>query len=263
MPPIGLGTPTDPDQCRRSVAAALDAGYRFVDTAQMYGNERAVGAGIRESGVPREEVIVASKLAPDNLAADDVRRTAERSLDRLGLDRLDLLYVHWPRDTYDPQRTLPALDALRADGLVDELGVSNFSPALLDEARSILDSSIAAHQVECHPLCPQPELRRYAAEHDHRLVAYSPLGRGALLDRPALETVATDHDLDVAALVLAWLREKDVVPIPKSTSPDHIEANRAAVERPIPDAAVAALDDLDERYRTVDPDYAVWNDGPD
>lgn len=262
LPPVGLGTPPDPDECRRSVAAALDAGYRFLDTAQMYGNERAVGDALAASSVPREAVVVASKLAPGNLAPGDVRATTRESLDRLGLETLDLLYVHWPRDTYDPGRTLPALDAVREAGLVDALGVSNFSPALLDEARGVLDSPLAAHQVECHPLCPQRELRADAADHDHRLVAYSPLGRGALLDHPAIEAVAADCDLDPATLVLGWHRANDVVPIPKSTSPAHIEANRRAVETDLPERALARLDAVDERYRTVDPDYAVWNDGP-
>lgn len=116
LPAIGLGTPTDADACRRAVRTALDAGYRFVDTAQMYDNERAVGAGLAESIVPREDVVVATKLAPANLTPDAVRTTTEESLDRLGLDRVDLLYVHWPRDTYDPERTLPALETLRDDG---------------------------------------------------------------------------------------------------------------------------------------------------
>ena len=262
LPPIGLGTPTDDDQCARSVEAALEHGYRFVDTAQMYGNERAVGRGLRASDVDRDTAVVASKLAPENLAPADVEATTRETLDRLGLDRLDLLYVHWPRGTYDPERTLPAMAELREAGLVDELGVSNFSVELLEEARSVLDAPPVAHQVECHPLCPQPELRADAARHGHTLVAYSPLGRGALLDHPALAAVAEDLDVSVAAVVLGWLQEKGVVPIPKSTSPEHIAANRAAVESGLPAGAVDRLDAIEERYRTVDPDYAVWNDGP-
>jgi len=261
LPEIGLGTPTDPDACRRAVTAALDTGYRFIDTAQMYDNERAVGAGLAESDVPREDVVVATKLAPGNLSPEDVRATTEESLDRLGLEAVDLLYVHWPRDTYDPERTLPALEALRDDGLIDAIGVSNFSPALLDEARSILDAPIRAHQVECHPLCPQSALRADAARHDTQLVAYSPLGRGELLDHPTLTPLADDLGESVATIVLAWLHAKDVVPIPRSATPAHIETNFAALDVELPPAAIDRLDAIEDRYRTVDPDYAVWNDG--
>lgn len=262
LPEIGLGTPTDPDACSRAVTTALEAGYRFLDTAQMYDNEQAVGAGLRESDVPREDVVIATKLAPGNLSPGDVRSTTRASLDRLGLESVDLLYVHWPRDTYDPERTLPALEGLQDDGLIDAIGVSNFSPTLLDEARSVLDVPIRAHQVECHPLCPQPALRADAANHDTQLVAYSPLGRGALLDHPALNQIADDVDESVATLVLAWLHENDVIPIPRSGTPVHIKHNRAALDIEVPPAARKRLDAIEDRYRTVDPDYAVWNDEP-
>ncbi|CCQ32555.1 Aldehyde reductase protein [Halorhabdus tiamatea SARL4B] len=261
LPAIGLGTPTDADACRRAVRTALDAGYRFLDTAQMYDNERAVGAGLAESDVPREDVVVATKLAPGNLTPDAVRTTTEESLDRLGLDRVDLLYVHWPRDTYDPEQTLPALETLRDDGLIDAIGVSNFSPALLDEARTILDDPIRAHQVECHPLCPQAALRADAANHDTQLVAYSPLGRGALLDHTELTAIAAEIDETVATTVLAWLHEKDIVPTPRSATPAHIESNRRALDVELPPPVVDRLDAVEDRYRTVDPDFAVWNDG--
>jgi len=151
--PLGLGTSRldDPAECRATVAAALEAGYRHVDTAQMYDNETAVGEGIATADVDRDDVVVATKIHPDNLAPADVRETARKSLDRLGLDRVDLLYVHWPTGAYDPDATLPAFDALREAGLTDHVGVSNFTPDLLREAAEILDAPIAAHQVECHP----------------------------------------------------------------------------------------------------------------
>ncbi|MFC6726432.1 aldo/keto reductase, partial [Halobium palmae] len=151
LPAVGFGTGgTEGDACTDAVVGALDAGYRHVDTAQMYGNEGAVGRGIRESDVDRDDVVLATKVHPSNLAGDDVLETARESLDRLGADRVDLLYVHWPTDAYDPEETLPAFDDLRDRGVVDHVGVSNFTPALLDEARAILDAPIAAHQVECH-----------------------------------------------------------------------------------------------------------------
>jgi 2,5-diketo-D-gluconate reductase B len=260
LPQIGYGTSGDETAATwtDSVAEALDAGYRHVDTAQMYDNEAAVGRGIRQSGVDRAEVVLATKVHPTNLAAEDVRRTTRESLDRLGVDSVDMLYVHWPVRAYDAETTLPAFDALHDDGLVEHVCLSNFTPELLDEARSILDAPIAAHQVECHPLLPQRELRSYAAEHGHRLVAYSPLGRGAILDHPVLETVATKHDTSTAQVCLAWTVAHDIVPIPKATGP-HITENLDATALQLDAEDLAALDSIEDRRRVIDPDSAPWN----
>ncbi|MFC5369100.1 aldo/keto reductase [Salinirubrum litoreum] len=260
LPPIGYGTSGDETDAvwTDSVAAALDAGYRHVDTAQMYENEAQVGAGIRQSSVDRSEVVLATKVHPTNLAPDDVRRTTRESLDRLGVDSVDMLYVHWPARAYDPETTLPAFDALHDEGLVDHVCLSNFTPALLDEARSILDAPVAAHQVECHPLLPQRELRAYAEQHGHRLVAYSPLGRGQILDHPVLAEVAAKHDVSTAQVCLAWAVAHDIVPIPKATG-THITENLAATSLSLDTADLAAIDSIEERQRVIDPDIGPWN----
>jgi len=261
-PGIGLGTSgnDDPETCAATVARALELGYRHIDTAQMYDNEAAVGEGIRRADVDRAEVTVATKVHPDNLAPADARRTARESLDRLGLDRVDLLYVHWPMRAYDPEATLPAFDDLRAAGLTREVGVSNFTPALLAEAREILDSPIAAHQVECHPLLPQAELRADAREHGIPLVGYSPLGRGRILDHPTIRAVADEHGHGPAAVCLAWALERGVTPIPKATG-DHVRENLAAAGIDLPAAALDRLDGIGDRRRVIDPDEAAWNRG--
>ena len=261
LPTLGLGTSgnDDPETCAATVARALEAGYRHVDTAQMYDNEAAVGDGLTRSEVAREDVVVATKVHPDDLAPGDVRTTARASLDRLGLDTVDMLYVHWPTAAYDAAATLPAFDALHEEGLADHVCVSNFTPALLDEARELLDADIAAHQVECHPLLPQRELRAYAERHDHCLVAYSPLGRGEVLDHPVLTAVAEEYDTTAAAVCLSYLASLDrVVPIPKATG-DHVEANLAAADLDLDDDAVARIEAIDRRRRFVDPDAAAWN----
>ncbi|MEF8863609.1 MAG: aldo/keto reductase, partial [Haloarculaceae archaeon] len=177
MPRFGLGTyqQTDRETCIESVRRALETGYRHVDTAQSYGNESYVGEGLRRADVDREEVFLATKLETGNLAYDDVLETTEESLDRLGVEQVDLMYVHWPLDTYDPEETLPALDEIRDRGLAKHLGVSNFEPRQLEEARKVTDSPIFANQVECHALLHQDELLADAREHDYWLVAYSPL----------------------------------------------------------------------------------------
>ena len=264
MPPLdlglGLGTSglDDPDECTETVVTALEAGYRHVDTAQMYDNEAAVGEGIAAADVDREEVVVATKIHPENLAPEAVRETARESLDRLGLDRVDLLYVHWPIRSYDAETTLPAFDELREQGLTDHVGISNFTPDLVHEAREILDSPIAAHQVECHPRFQQPELRKLAGELDHHLVGYSPLGGGELLDDEVLGEVAERAGLSPAVVALAWALERDVVPIPKSTG-EHVTENLAALDVALSEADRDVIDAMAGGERTIDPDDAAWN----
>ena len=261
--PIGLGTSGNDEfeECADTVAEALELGYRHIDTAQMYDNERAVGEGLRRAeGIDRADVTVATKIHPDNLAYEDAKRTAHESLDRLGLDRVDLLYVHWPIAAYDPDESLRAVQELYDEGVTDAVGVSNFTPELLDEARDRLDAPIAAHQVECHPLLPQRELREYAREDDHALVAYSPLGGGELLDHPTITEIADSEGTTPATVCLAWALETDhVVPIPKATG-DHVAANYDVLDHSLSDETLERLNALDERNRVVDPDAAAWND---
>jgi len=261
LPPIGLGTYSDDnrEQWREHVRVALDAGYRHVDTAQGYDNETYVGQGLADADTPREDVLVATKVDTGNLAPEDVIASTEASLDRLGIDRLDLLYVHWPVDTYDAAETLAAFDELVDRGLVERVGLSNFTPALLDEARDHLDAPVAAHQVECHPLCPQEELRAYADEHGHRLVAYSPLAKGEVFDVPAIRDVAERRDATPAQVSLAWLDANGVAAVPKASSAAHLRDNLAAPALDLTDEDIAKIDSIDREYRVIDPEWAPWN----
>ncbi|MFW5948506.1 MAG: aldo/keto reductase, partial [Halolamina sp.] len=201
-----------------------------------------------------------SKILPDNLGYADAKRTSYESLDRLGVDELDLLYVHWPTSAYDPEKSLRALQELHDEGVTRNVAVSNFTPALLDEASEILDADIAAHQVECHPLFPQDELRAYAAKHGHTVVGYCPLGQGEIFDTPELQEVAERHDTTPAAVCLAWAVAKEaLVPIPQSTDPAHIRANVEATELELTDEDVATIDAIETEERLIDPDSAAWN----
>jgi diketogulonate reductase-like aldo/keto reductase len=260
LPDIGFGTyKLTGEACADAVETALDVGYRHVDTAQMYENEAAVGDGLARADVEREEVFVATKVWRDRLAYGDFVESTYRSLDRLGLDRLDLLYVHWPLETYDADETLRALDALYNEGKIDHVGLSNFTPELLAEARVKLDAPIYAHQVEMSPLCPQEELLADAREHGQRLVAYSPIARGSVTDVPEIREVADRRDATPAQVSLAWLMAKDVVPIPKAGSPDHIRENFAARELDLSSDDVARIDGIDRTERVVDFPNAPWN----
>ncbi|WP_345778228.1 aldo/keto reductase [Halobaculum rubrum] len=261
MPMLGLGTweNTDPEACRTAVATALEMGYRHVDTAQIYGNEAEVGDGIERADVDREDVFLASKVWIDNLAPADVRRTTEESLDRLGVDAVDLMYVHWPAREYDAEETLNAFNELYDDGLIERIGISNFEPEQVAEAVEISDAPIVANQFECHPLLQQEALREACADHDVEVVAYSPLARGQVFDVPELSEIAEKHGASEAQVSLAWLREKGVTAIPKATSEAHIRDNWESVALDLDDEDVATIDDIDREDRRVDPGFAPWN----
>ena len=262
MPRLGIGTweNTDAETCADSVRRALEMGYRHVDTAQIYDNEEFVGEGIADADVDRDDIFLATKIWTSNLSHDDVIETAKESLDRLGVDSLDLLYVHWPVNEYGPEDTLPAFDQLYDDGFIENVGVSNFEPRHLDEARDALDAPVFANQVEMHPLFPQDELVEYGRKHDVNLVAYSPLARGKVFDVPEIRDVAEKHDVSPARVSIAWLLQRDgVAAIPKASSEDHIRDNWAARDLDLDDEDVEKIESIDERERRVDPGFAPWN----
>lgn len=263
LPDVGLGTMRyeTSEDCVRSVEAALEMGYRHVDTAQKYESEREVGRAIARSSVPREEVFLATKVAETDLAYDDVIETTEASLDRLGVDRVDALYVHWPAPSYGAEETLSAFNDLLDAGAMGHVGVANFTPELLDEARAILEEPPIAVQVEMHPLLQQEELRTYAREHDMSLVAYCPLMRGRVFDQPELQAVADDVGLSVVELSLGWLSSKDaVVPIPKATRGAHLRENFDAADVDLDAETVARVDAIEREHRVVDPpEKGPWN----
>lgn len=260
MPMLGLGTwqNEDPEQCAESVRKALEVGYRHVDTAKAYHNEDAVGDGIAAADVQREEVFVATKVWAGDLAYDDVIESAERSADRLGVETIDLLYIHWPSHAYEPEETLPAFDELVDRGVIDRVGVSNFTPEQIERAQDVLESPLFANQVEMHPYLQQAELRAFAEGTDLNLVAYSPLGRGTVLEDGTLADIAEKHDASVAQISLAWLRAKGVTAIPKATSEAHIRDNFESVTLDLDAEDVAAIDAIDRTDRQVDPDWAPW-----
>ncbi|MFC5970160.1 aldo/keto reductase [Halomarina salina] len=262
MPRFGLGTyqNEDHEQCAESVRTALDVGYRNVDTAQMYDNEAAVGDGIAQADVDRSELFLASKLDTDNCAHDDVLETTEESTERLDVDTIDLMYVHWPMDTYDPEGTLSALDELREEGAIEHVGLSNFTPDQLDEANDHLDAPIFAHQVEMHPLLQQEELQEYAVEDDHLLVAYCPIARGKVDEVEEMQEVAEKHDATPVQVSIAWLLAKEnVVAIPKATGEEHIRENYEAQDLDLDDEDIERIDGIEREERLVDFDEAPWN----
>ncbi len=258
MPMLGLGTwqNEDPAQCATSVETALEMGYRHIDTAQIYRNEEAVGDGIASASVPREDIFLATKVWINSLSGDDVLSSTRESLDRLGVDYLDLLYVHWPADDYDPAETLQAFDELYDEGTIRNIGVSNFEPHHVDEAREHLDAPLFANQVELHPFLQQEELRAYTEGTDIELVAYSPLARGEVFENETLSDIADSHGVSEAQVSLAWIREKGVTAIPKATSESHISDNWESLTLELSDDEIDAIDAIETTDRRINPDFA-------
>jgi len=263
MPMLGLGTwqNDDAEQCAETVETALELGYRHIDTAQAYGNEDAVGRGLAAADVPREDVFLATKVWLSNLAYDDVLATTRESLSDLGVDSVDLLYVHWPARSYDREETLAAFDELYDEGLIDRVGVSNFEPHHVEAAMDVLDAPVFANQVEMHPFLPQSDLRQHAADHDYELVAYSPLARGEVFGHDVLSAIADDHGVSEAQVSLAWLREKGVTAIPKATGRDHVADNLASADLSLTAAEVDRIDAIERTDRRIDPEFGpdAWN----
>lgn len=267
LPTPGLGTMeiTDPDTGSEAIARAIDIGYRHIDTAQKYENERIVGEAIARADVPREELFVATKVDETNLAHDDVVETTRESLDRLGLDAVDVLYIHWPsitgpQDRYDPDETIPAFNELLDEGAFRHVGVGNFSIELIEEARDRFDAPIVANQIEMHPLLHQDELVAYAQDHDMYVVAYCPMMRGGVTEEPELVEIAEKHEATPGQVSLAWLMSKDnVVPIPKSSG-EHLLENFRARDLELDSEDVAKIDAIDREKRHVDTNQkGPWN----
>lgn len=261
IPRLGLGTwQLQGADCVRAVEEALELGFRHVDTAQMYENEEAVGRGLQRSEVPREEVFVTTKVWRDDLDREGVRRTTEGSLKRLGLDCVDLLLVHWPNEAVPLEETLGAMRALREEGKVRHLGVSNFPVAWLEAA--LAHAPLVCDQVEYHPLLAQPALLRSTREQGLALVAYSPLAHGRVLREPAVADEAERLGATPAQVALRWLVEQEnVAAIPKASSRAHLEQDLAALELRLDAQARERLDTLASRgERTLDPEFApAWD----
>lgn len=257
IPRIGLGTWKNKEKraCENAVEAALEAGYRHIDTAQIYGNEAAVGEGIERASVPREDIFLATKVWISELSSQDVLASTEESLAKLGTEYVDLLYVHWPARAYDPKETLDAFDELYDDGVIRRVGVSNFEPHHIDDARQHLDAPVFANQVECHPFLQQDELREYAAAESVELVAYSPLARSDVIGAEPLTEIAERHDASEPQVALAWLREKGVTAIPKATSVEHIRDNWESLTLALSDDEITTIDSIARETRKVNPDF--------
>jgi diketogulonate reductase-like aldo/keto reductase len=248
MPLVGFGTyALGGETVTESVRTALDAGYRHVDTAEGYRNERAVAAGMER--YDREDVFLTSKVLPKNLHYESVLEACEASLDRLGTDYLDLYLVHWPNPTISLRETLAAMERLHEAGKVRNVGVNNFSKYQLMFALHVADVPIAVNQVEFHPWFYQADLLEYCEDNDVVLTAAAPLARTDVLDDPTIRDVAEAYDRTPAQVVLRWQVQKGVATIPKSSTPDHIRSNLGVGGWELDEEDVRRIDDTDTEKR--------------
>ncbi|MFD5825032.1 aldo/keto reductase [Lentzea sp. NPDC060358] len=252
MPQLGFGVWQVPDaEATPAVAEALKAGYRSIDTAAAYGNERGTGAAIAQSDVDRADVFVTTKLWNDDHGYDNTLRAFDASLDKLGLDVLDLYLIHWPtpaRDDYVD--TWKAFVELQKEGRVRAIGVSNFQPAHLRRLADETGVVPAVNQIELHPYFQQAELRAFHAEHGIQTEAWSPLGQGGeLLSDPVVAEIASRHGRSAAQVVLRWHLQIGNVVIPKSVTPARIRENIAVTDFELSGEEIAALSTLDRGGR--------------
>ncbi|MBQ1097520.1 aldo/keto reductase [Streptomyces sp. b94] len=228
LPALGLGTwPMTDDEAERAVREALETGYRLIDTATNYRNETGVGRGLAGSGVPREEIVVTTKLPGRHHGYEETLASFEESRARLGLEYVDLYLIHWPLPRVDKYvDSWKAMVKLREDGLVRSVGVSNFTEGHIERLEKETGVLPSVNQIELHPLFPQDELRAFHERKGIRTESWSPLGRGSdLLDDPALVEIADAHGVTPAQAVLRWHTQLGAVPIPKSSDPRRQRAN--------------------------------------
>ncbi|MDX1419822.1 MAG: aldo/keto reductase [Rubricoccaceae bacterium] len=260
VPALGFGTwRLRGEDGRHAVSVALDAGYRHLDTAQAYDNEREVGRALRESGVSREEVFLTTKVWHDHLKYRDVLRSTDESLDRLGTDRVDLLLVHWPSDDVELEETLDAFQEARERGKTRLIGVSNFPPSLLEQALALVPD-LANVQVEYHPFLGQDALLEIVREHGLFLTAYSPIARGEVARAQPIQEIAAVHGKSAVQVALRWLVQQErVAAIPRSSNPEHIRANAEVFDIALSEEEMAAISALARGERLVDPGFApAW-----
>jgi diketogulonate reductase-like aldo/keto reductase len=255
IPLLALGVWQVPDgaECVNAVRAALDLGYRHIDTAQAYGNEASVGRALKESGVPREEVFITTKFYP---GSKDPVHEAEASLKRLGIDSVDLYLIHWPQG--GPTWAWEGMEQAQARGYATSIGVSNFSAAELAQVIESGSIAPAANQVQFSPFEFRRGLLNECEELNVVLEAYSPLGTGRHLDNPTVGRIAETVDRTPAQVLIRWCVQRQLVVLPKSTKRERIEENGAVFDFSLSEADMAALDALDRTGGTDEAREGKW-----
>ncbi|HJZ21129.1 MAG TPA: aldo/keto reductase [Bradyrhizobium sp.] len=262
LPRLGLGTfRMQGDVCRAAVESALGLGYRHIDTAEMYGNEEAVGAAIAASGIAPKDLHITTKVWNENLAPDAIRRAFDTSLKKLKLDRIDLYLVHWPAKSMNLPAMFETLMKLKEEGRTRAIGVANFNISLLKTVVEEIKAPIACDQVEYHFMLDQTRLRQYLATKSIPLVAYCPVAQGRAASDATLAEIGRKHGASGAQVALKWLLDQDnVAAIPKASRVESQQANLDALKLKLDDDDRKAIADLPKNKRLVSPGFApAWD----
>jgi 2,5-diketo-D-gluconate reductase B len=258
IPLLGLGTwDLRGRVCARVVEQALRLGYRHIDTAQMYENEREVGEGLRASGVKRDDVFVTTKIWPSHFAPLELERSARERLAQLRLNEVDLLLLHWPNPQIPLAETLGALAKVKRDGLARHIGISNFTVALIEEALKVTTEPLVCDQFECHPFLDQSKLIAACHEHGLAVVAYSPIARGDARKNDVLKRIGAAHKKTATQVCLRFLVQQDIVVIPRTSKVERLSENAAIFDFTLSDDEMNEIAKLGSRDgRLVDWAYS-------
>ena len=258
LPRLGLGTfRLQGDACRAAVESALGLGYRHIDTAEMYGNEEAIGAALASTKVPRKDLHITTKVWNENLAPDAMRRSFDASLKKLRLDHVDLYLVHWPAKNMNLPAMFETLLRLKQEGRARAIGVANFNIALLKTVVEEIKAPIACNQIEYHVMLDQTPVRKYMATKSIPLVAYCPLAQGRAATNETLMAIGKKHDASAAQVALKWLLDQDrVAAIPKAKGAESQKANLDALKLVLDDDDRKAIAALPKNQRFVNPPFA-------
>ena len=258
IPQIGLGTMTlKEDVCVQAVKTALQLGYRHLDTAAFYGNEKENGEGLRQSGVKREEVLICTKVRQNDLMPDDFARVVDQSLNNLQLPYVDLLLIHWNNPDIPFKLSVGALCKAKKDGLAKHVGVANFTTAMLDEAWAVTSEPLVCNQIEMHPFINQDKVLAACKKHGMAVVAYCPIARGKVPGADALERIGKAHGKTAAQVSLRYLVQMGVCAIPRTATPAHLKQNIEVFDFNLSDAEMAELKKLNaSNMRVVNPPHA-------
>jgi 2,5-diketo-D-gluconate reductase B len=245
IPVLGFGTMTlKEDLCVQLVEAALQLGYRHLDTAQMYGNEREVSSGMRGSGLKREDIFLTTKVWFTRLAAGDFERSVDESLERLALPWVDLLMIHWPNGQVPLAQSIAALCKVKKAGLAKHIGVANFNVAMIDEAVKLASEPIAVLQIETHPYLDQSKVIAAARRHGMAVVGYCPLARGKVPADPTLQKIGGAHGKTPAQVALRFLEQQKIIPIPRTSKRERLAENLGSLDFRLSETDMAEIGKL-------------------